>query len=117
MLGQFMTVFESIKDAIFGQANHGTDLASPSAPAEQLVGVLSSRAANNSRKFFWQTSIIDLMKLLGVNSSLAQRKRLAEELGYDGDRGDSAAMNTWLHSAVMRELAQISSQAPAPVQP
>ena len=53
------------------------------------------------------------MKLVGMDSSLAERKELATELGYDGDMGDSAAMNIWLHKAVMRALAANGGKVPA----
>jgi hypothetical protein len=52
----------------------------------------------------WQTSIVDLMKLVGIDSSLANRKELATELGYTGDMGDSASMNIWLHAKTMERL-------------
>jgi hypothetical protein len=64
----------------------------------------------------WRTSIVDLMKLVGLDSSLQNRQKLAAELGYSGDRNDSAAMNIWLHKAVMRKLAENGGKVPATLQ-
>ena len=75
--------------------------------------VLRDLAAMNSQKLNWQTSIVDLMKLLGIDSSLENRKELARELGYQGDQGDSAAMNIWLHKRVMQELEKNGGKVPA----
>jgi hypothetical protein len=61
----------------------------------------------------WRTSIVDLMKLLDLDSSLANRKELATELGYTGEKNGSAEMNIWLHKAVMRELEKSGGQVPA----
>ena len=61
----------------------------------------------------WRTSIVDLMKLLGIDSSLANRKELAQELGYTGALDGSAEMNIWLHKATMRKLAQNGGKVPA----
>jgi hypothetical protein len=61
----------------------------------------------------WRTSIVDLMKLLDLDSSLANRKELATELGYSGEKNGSAEMNIWLHKVVMRELANNGGIVPA----
>jgi hypothetical protein len=61
----------------------------------------------------WRHSIVDLMKLLGLDSSLAARKELAQELGYTGDTNDSASMNIWLHKQVMTKLAENGGKVPA----
>jgi hypothetical protein len=61
----------------------------------------------------WRTSIVDLMKLVGMESSLAERKELATELGYTGELNGSAEMNIWLHKAVMRELSVNGGKVPA----
>jgi hypothetical protein len=61
----------------------------------------------------WRTSIVDLMKLLGLDSSLDNRKELATELGYTGATDGSAEMNIWLHKAVMKELAKNGGKVPA----
>jgi hypothetical protein len=69
--------------------------------------------SKNSEQLNWKTSIVDLMKLLGLDSSLTARKQLAAELGYTGSTDDSAAMNMWLHKEVMRKLAENGGQLPA----
>ena len=74
--------------------------------------VLAGLAAKNPQKLDWQHSIVDLMKLLGLDSSLEQRKLLADELGYSGDTNDSASMNIWLHKQVMQKLAENGGQVP-----
>jgi hypothetical protein len=61
----------------------------------------------------WRTSIVDLLKLLGLDSSLESRKELAKELNYTGDTGDSASMNIWLHRQVMNKLAANGGKVPA----
>ena len=61
----------------------------------------------------WRTSIVDLLKLLNLDSSLNARKELADELHYNGDRNDSAAMNIWLHRQVMIKLAENGGKVPA----
>ena len=78
-----------------------------------LERVLEDLAAKNPQKLNWRTSIVDLMKLLGMESSLQERKALADELGYTGDKGDSAAMNMWLHKQVMRKVADNGGKVPA----
>ncbi|HZY16898.1 MAG TPA: DUF3597 domain-containing protein [Ramlibacter sp.] len=75
--------------------------------------VLNGLAAKNPQKLNWRTSIVDLMKLVGLESSLQERKELADELGYKGDKSDSAAMNIWLHQQVMRKLEENGGQVPA----
>ena len=69
-------------------------------------------AAKNSEKLDWKKSIVDLMKLVGMDSSLHARKQLATELGYTGDQNDSATMNIWLHKAVMQKLAENGGKVP-----
>jgi hypothetical protein len=78
--------------------------------------VLDGLAARNPQKLNWRTSIVDLMKLVDLDSSLKHRKELAAELGYDGDTNDSAAMNVWLHRAVMKKLAANGGKVPATLQ-
>lgn len=86
------------------------------APAMDEVDVealLNGMAQKNSQKLNWRTSIVDLMKLLDLDSSLAARKELAQELNYTGDMNDSASMNIWLHKQVMRKLAENGGKVPA----
>ncbi len=82
-------------------------------PAVDVELVLETMAAGTPQKLDWRNSIVDLMKLVGIDSSLANRKALAQELGYTGDMNDSAAMNVWLHKQVMRKLAENGGQVPA----
>ena len=69
-------------------------------------------AAHKGEKLEWRTSIVDLMKALDIDSSLAARKDLARELGYSGDTNDSATMNVWLHKQVMSKLAANGGKLP-----
>ena len=69
-------------------------------------------ASERGEKLDWRRSIVDLMKLLNLDSSLANRKQLAQELNYTGDTNDSAAMNMWLHKQVMKKLADNGGKVP-----
>ena len=69
-------------------------------------------AAKSSERLDWRRSIVDLMKLLNLDSSLTARKELAQELGYSGDTNDSASMNIWLHKQVMTKLAENGGRVP-----
>jgi len=94
----------------------GAAPAPQAAPAPEPVdveAVLEEMAAANPQKLNWRTSIVDLMKLVGMESSLAERKELADELGYTGDKSDSAAMNIWLHKEVLKKLAENGGKVPA----
>ena len=73
---------------------------------------MEQKAAGNPQKLNWRTSIVDLLKLLDMESSLTARKQLATELKFDGDTNDSAKMNVWLHKSVMRKLAENGGQVP-----
>ena len=90
----------------------------PAAPQAQaqvdVEQVLTSIAASKGNPDLnWRTSIVDLMKLLDMDSSLANRKELATELGYTGEKDGSAEMNIWLHKEVMRQLAANGGTVPA----
>jgi hypothetical protein len=78
-----------------------------------VEAVLEGLAAKNPQKLNWRTSIVDLMKLVGMDSSLSERKALAQELGYTGSLQDSATMNIWLHKQVLRKLAENGGKVPA----
>lgn len=79
-----------------------------------VVLQLEAMAQANPEKLNWKTSIVDLMKLLGLDSSLTARKELATELGCPADKmGDSAQMNMWLHKTVLRKLAENGGNIPA----
>lgn len=71
-----------------------------------VVSILDDLAKKNAQKLNWRTSIVDLLKLLGLDSSLDARKKLATELHYTGDMNDSATMNIWLIKEVMRKIAE-----------
>ena len=78
-----------------------------------VMGQLEKLAASNPQKLNWRTSIVDMLKLLGMDSSLTARKNLAVELGCPADKlGDSAQMNTWLHKQVLEKLAQNGGNVP-----
>jgi len=89
--------------------------AAPAAPPKQVdvAAVLNDMAAKNSEKLDWKHSIVDLMKLVGMDSSLAARKELATDLHYTGDKNDSASMNMWLHKEVLKKLAENGGKVPA----
>ena len=82
-------------------------------PVVDVQTVLETMAAGTKQTLDWQHSIVDLMKLVGIDSSLANRKALAQELGYTGDMNDSATMNVWLHKQVLQKLSENGGQVPA----
>jgi len=89
----------------------------PSRPAAMsevdVTARLEKLAELNPQKLNWRTSIVDLMKLLGMESSLAERKELAAELGYPKDQmDDSARMNVWLHKQVLRKISENGGKVP-----
>lgn len=75
--------------------------------------ILGKKAAAKGETLNWKTSIVDLMKTLDIDSSLDNRKALADELGYTGDKSDSASMNIWLHRQVMNRIAANGGKVPA----
>ncbi len=87
----------------------------PTAVQERVdvAAILDQEQASAGQKLDWRHSIVDLMKLTGIDSSLANRKELAKELGYTGNTDDSATMNIWLHKAVMQKLEASGGQVPA----
>lgn len=88
-------------------------LASSSIPVVDVVSKLEGLAASHAEKLNWKVSIVDLMKLLGIDSSLNARKELATELGCPQNlMGDSAQMNMWLHKTVLQKLAQNGGNIP-----
>ena len=86
--------------------------AAPAVPVD-VAAVLDALAKKNKQKLNWRKSIVDLMKLLDLDSSQAARKKLADELHYTGDTKDSAKMNVWLHKQVMIKLAANGGKVPA----
>ena len=77
-----------------------------------VAGILDFKNSVRDEKLNWRTSIVDLMKLLSLDSSLAERKSLAAELGYTGDTSDSATMNIWLHKQVIQKIVDNGGQLP-----
>ena len=75
--------------------------------------MLDAMNDEGGQRLNWRTSIVDLMKLVGMESSLAERRELADELGYDGDKGDTATMNMWLHRQVLERIRENGGQLPA----
>ena len=131
-----MSIFSAIKNAIFGHPAaaqttpvsaapqpvpaDATAAATSAAPApaqtapvdvEAVLNEISADKGNPDLN--WQKSIVDLMKLLGIDSSLSNREALATELGYTGEMNGSAEMNIWLHKAVMKALADNGGRVPA----
>jgi hypothetical protein len=98
-----------------GVAPAAPTAASP-APAKisevDVEAVLNGLAAKHHEKLDWKHSIVDLMKLVGMDSSLSARKELAADLHYSGDTNDSAKMNIWLHKEVMKKLAENGGKVP-----
>ena len=88
--------------------------AAPAAPARvvDVAAILDGFAANNPEKLDWKKSIVDLMKLVGMDSSFKARKQLAQELNYTGDPNDSASMNVWLHKQVLIKIAENGGKVP-----
>ena len=132
-----MSIFGMIKDAIWGKAAAkaapvpaptaaptaapatsaapaATTTAAPAAIVHvDVTALLDEIASHHGEKLNWRTSIVDLMKLIGLDSSLTNRKELAEELDYPGEKDGSAEMNIWLHKQVMRKLAENGGTIPA----
>ena len=119
-----MSIFGNIMSAIFKSASPAGKPAAPAAappgaPATatmaqvDVAAVMTKLAAENQEKLDWRRSIVDLMKLLKLDSSLAARKQLAQELHYTGDMNDSASMNIRLHKQVMKKLAENGGKVPA----
>ena len=80
--------------------------------AVDVAGILDFKNSVRDEKLNWRTSIVDLMKLVGLESSLSERKELADELGYTGDKSDSASMKIWLHKQVLQKIVDNGGQLP-----
>ncbi|MBP1178774.1 DUF3597 domain-containing protein [Methylobacterium sp. PvR107] len=109
---------EAAPSATAGSGGPATS-STPSAPGSSggsepvdVAAVLTGLAEKNPQTLDWRHSIVDLMKLLGLDSGLASRKQLADELHYTGDKDDSASMNIWLHKQVMQKLAENGGKVP-----
>jgi Domain of unknown function (DUF3597) len=126
-----MSIFGNIMSAIFGHSSStaaaaATPAAAAAQPAAQsapaaaapaaspvdVAAIMDDLAAKGTQQLNWRTSIVDLMKLINLDSSLAARKELAQELHYTGDMNDSASMNIWLHKQVMTKLAENGGKVP-----
>ncbi len=95
------------------QAPSGTAVAPVAIPDVDVLAQLEAAAAAHSEKLNWRVSIVDLLKLLGLESSLDARKELATELGCPAEKmGDSAQMNMWLHKTVLQKLAANGGNIP-----
>lgn len=124
-----MGLFNNLMSKIFG---HSTTVAASSTAASQPAGatssapaaaapapvvdvaaILNDMAAKNPEKLDWKRSIVDLMKLVGMDSSFGARKELAKDLNYSGDMNDSASMNIWLHKEVLKRLSENGGKVPA----
>ena len=86
-------------------------VATPAEPFD-VAGYLNDLGSKSKEKLDWKVSIVDLMKLVGMDSSLSARKELAKELGFDGNTADSAKMNIWLHKQVMQQIAKNGGKLP-----
>lgn len=78
-----------------------------------IVMVLDAAVKKSGQKLQWRRSIVDLMKAVGMDASLAERKELAAELGYTGDQNDTATMNVFLHKALLKKLSENGGKVPA----
>ena len=125
-----MSVFGNIVSAIFGSKHAANVVPSAGAPSAASTGATAGTAAakpisredveailkrlhdDQREDFDWRRSIVDLMKLLKLDSSLSARKQLAQELGYSGALDGSADMNLWLHRQVMTKLAKSGGKVP-----
>lgn len=86
---------------------------SPASGQVDVAAVLDAAVKKKGQNLDWKHSIVDLMKALDLDSDLASRKELAEELHYTGDKNDSATMNIWLHKALLKKLAENGGKVPA----
>jgi hypothetical protein len=87
--------------------------ATPGSEPIDVAAVLDGMEDKAGQDLNWRTSIVDLMKLLGLDSSLTARKELAGELHYAGDTSDSATMNIWLHKEVMKKFTENGGKVPS----
>ena len=100
------------KDAVVTPVENRPATTTPSQPVD-VAAILDAAVAKNGQKLDWRRSIVDMMKALGMDASLQERKELADELGYTGDKSDSASMNIWLHKALLKALADNGGKVPA----
>jgi len=99
--------------AVAPQAAPAVPKAPPAITVVDVMGKLESLAAAEKQKLNWKVSIVDLLKLIGLDSSFAARKELATELGCPAEKmGDSAQMNMWLHKTVLQKIAENGGNIP-----
>jgi Domain of unknown function (DUF3597) len=103
--------FAELATSASAKAQSGSS-AEPTPPVD-VASVLNNLAKQADEKLDWRRSIVDLMKLLNLDNSLASRKRLAQELGFAGNMNDTASMNIWLHKQVMTKLAEHGGNVPS----
>ncbi|MCX8477522.1 MAG: DUF3597 domain-containing protein [Sphingomonas sp.] len=135
-----MSIFGKIKDAIFGHKAAAPAAptqapaqapgqpaaqspampqmqqpaaAAPAQPVDVEMVLMVFETERGTADLNWRTSIVDLLKLIDLDSSLENRKALAAELGYGGTLDGSAEMNLWLHKAVMQALEKNGGKVPA----
>lgn len=112
-LGLGQSTAEAVPPSQPAAAPKAAPTVAPTMEIVDVVGKLEGLAASNSQQLNWKTSIVDLLKLLGLDSSLPARKELATELGCPADKmGDSAQMNIWLHKTVLQKLAANGGNIP-----
>jgi uncharacterized protein DUF3597 len=123
-----MGMFTDLMNKIFRPSTGASAQAAPGTPpgvsgggstataqpigAVDVAAILDKMAGESKQKLDWKHSIVDLMKLVGMDSSLSARRELAADLKYSGDTGDTATMNMWLHKEVMKKLAQNGGKVP-----
>jgi len=107
-----MSIFGKIMGAIFGTQAQAAEQGEVVQNVD-VAAVLDKAVAAKGEKLDWRNSIVDLMKAIDLDSSLANRKQLAHDLNYTGDTNDSASMNIWLHKQVMERLAKNNGKASA----
>lgn len=109
-------VADAAAPAATPDASAAASAPAPAAAMQEVDVEAVLDAMPQADNFNWRTSIVDLLKLLELDSSLSARKELAEELDFSGDTNDSAAMNVWLHKQVMNKLAANGGKVPADLQ-
>lgn len=134
---RLMGMFATLMSKVFGHKTPETPAAAPAAPAApasdaapvftpvsapavpvpmaevDVAAVLDEMAGKSDEDLDWQKSIVDLMKLVGMDSSFKARQELAKDLNYTGDMHDSASMNIWLHKEVMTRFAANGGKLPS----
>ena len=98
--------------SVSAEATPTTTAPTPQGEPVDVTAILDDMAEKSDETLDWKKSIVDLMKLVGMDSSLTARKQLADELHYTGSKDDSAAMNIWLHKQVMTKFAESGGKIP-----